>query len=304
MEYSATYGTKRTSSQAFPERWCQHHSKRMRRMDKDLLPQEKLMEKEVRDLESRWDVLDDETQKIYESIGAVYDTLRRRIRAFHVHDDDITIDMGYREGISIVRELYNDSEKLMTSAKTAHTEAKNYEEMLLNNYVEYLKIRDNWLDTMKKLAKVTDQADASVFRTDDSKDGTSEAELHIDGISLDAWAKIIEGWQDMALIRAGTQTEALKPYWTSDTAITEGAMTDVDGALDELSDTEQIGAKDLDIADASSTDDDGYSTEGEPDELEIEEDEGDDNELEVDEEEVDTELLAYCRKTLAEDDDE
>ncbi len=168
MESSASYGTKRTSSQAFPEQWCQHHLKRMRRIDKDLLPQEKMLEKEIKDLESRWDVLDDESRKIYESIGAVYDVLRRRIRTFPVQDDEIAIDMGYREGISIARELYNDSEKLMTSAKTAQTEAKNYEELLLNNYVEYLKIRDNWLEKMKKLAEVTDQADAIVFRKDDS----------------------------------------------------------------------------------------------------------------------------------------
>ncbi len=140
----------------------------------------------------------------------------------------------------------------------------------------------------------------------DKDDGAAEAELHIDGIALDVWAKIIEGWQDMALIRAGTQTEALKPYWTSDTAITEGALTDVEGALDELSDIEQNGPKDLEIADASSADDDGYSTEGEPDELDIEENEVDDDELEAEaeEDEVDPELVAYCRKTLAEDDEE
>ncbi len=168
---SSFYGKKRTSSHAFPEQWCQRHSKRMRRIDKNLLPQEKMLEKEITELESRWDALDSESGKIYESIGAVYDTLRRKIRAFPIQDDDITIDMSYREGISMARELYKDSEKLMASAKTAQTEAKNYEEMLLNNYVEYLKIRDNWLEHLKKLTQVTDEADAIVFKKDDLDNG-------------------------------------------------------------------------------------------------------------------------------------
>ena len=159
----ASYGTKRTSTQAFPEQW---YLRGFRRIDKNLLPQEKMLEEEIKELESRWDILDDESRKIYESIGAVYDTLRRRIRAFPVQDDDITIDMSYREGISIARELYSDSAKLMDSVQTAQTEAKNYEEMLFDNYVEYLKIRDHWLEKMKKLAEVTDQADAIVFRKD------------------------------------------------------------------------------------------------------------------------------------------
>jgi hypothetical protein len=135
-------------------------------------------------------------------------------------------------------------------------------------------------------------------------------ELEIDGISLDEWSKIVEGWQDMALIRAGTQTETLKPYWTSDTTITEGAITDAEGALDDnlSSEYEADIQKILDgeagnISD-SSIDNDGYSTEGEPNELDIDDDD-DIDELDApsDEDEVDPELLAYCRKTL-EDDDE
>jgi hypothetical protein len=155
---------KRTRSEAFPEQWCRRHSKRLKRVDQDLLPREAMLEKEIAELEIRWDGLYDEAHRIYESIGAEYDTVRQRIRAFPTQDDNIAIDMSYREGISMTRELYNDAERLRLVLETAQLEAKHYEELLLNNYVEYLKVRDNWLGQMKKLAEITDQADAIVFR--------------------------------------------------------------------------------------------------------------------------------------------
>ncbi len=103
MESFSCSTTKRTCSQAFPEQWARRHSKRLKTVDDNLLPEEKLLEREIHELESRWDVLDAEAQKIYESIGAVYDTLRRRIRAFPIEDDNIAVDMSYREGISMAR---------------------------------------------------------------------------------------------------------------------------------------------------------------------------------------------------------
>jgi hypothetical protein len=130
------------------------------------------------------------------------------------------------------------------------------------------------------------------------------AELQIDGMSLEEWSKIVAGWQDMALIRAGTQTETLKPYWTSDTAITEGALTDAEGALDDVSDLDPDQPKNLDDDESSTEDDDGYSTEEEPDELDIDDNEESDELDVLTDNEVDPELLAYCRKTLAEDDEE
>lgn len=143
---------------------------------------------------------------------------------------------------------------------------------------------------------------AFIYPENDSK------ELEIDGISLDEWSKIVEGWQDMALIKAGTQMETLKPYWTSDITITEGSITDAEGTLDALDDISEYEAdrqKILDGDGSSSVDDDGYSsTEREPNELDIEDDD-DIDELDVlSDEEVDLELLAYCRKTLENVDDE
>lgn len=161
---SSCYGTKRKHIQAFPEEWYDRHSKRMKNIDGSILSEESILENEIADLELRWDILDDEIHKIYESIGAIYDTLRRRIRAFPVQDDDIAVNMSYREGISMVRALYDDSTKLMDSLQTAQTEVKRYEEMLLNNYVEYLKIRDSWLQKMAKLSEITDQVDAIVLK--------------------------------------------------------------------------------------------------------------------------------------------
>lgn len=131
----------------------------------------------------------------------------------------------------------------------------------------------------------------------------SASGLQLDGMSLDEWSRIVEGWQDMALIRSGTQSETLRPYWTSDTAITEGAMSDPEGALDDVSDMDPEQPKSLESEGSSTEDDDGYSTDGDLDGLDIDDNEPED-ELNVhDDEEGDPELLAYCRKTLVEDDE-
>lgn len=156
--------TKRNHSQAFPEQWCRRHAKRLKKVGNDLLPQEAMLEKEIAELEGRWDNLYDEAHNIYESIGAVYDTVRQRLRTFPVQDDNVAIDVSYREGISMTRALCADIEKVRVALETAQSDAQRYEELLLNNYVEYLKVRDNWLERMKKLAEVTDQADAIVMK--------------------------------------------------------------------------------------------------------------------------------------------
>lgn len=160
-----SYSTKRIGTQAFPEQWYKRHSKMLKKSDnQNLLPQEKLLEKEIAELETRWDELTNEAEKIFESIGAVYDTVRRHIRAFPTEDDNIIVNISYRESISMTRELYNDVGKLKFALETAQSDAKTYEDMLLNNYVEYLKVRDSWLDKMKKLAEVTDRTDVMVFK--------------------------------------------------------------------------------------------------------------------------------------------
>ena len=132
-----------------------------------MLPQEAMLENEIAELEGRWDKLYNEAHNIYESIGAVYDTVRQRLRTFPVQDDNVAIDISYREGISMTRELYKDIENVRVALETAQSDAKRYEELLLNNYVEYLKVRDNWFERMKKLAEVTDQADAIVIKNSD-----------------------------------------------------------------------------------------------------------------------------------------
>jgi hypothetical protein len=160
----SSYSTKRTHAHAFPEQWYQRHSKMLKKSDnQNLLPQEKLLEVEIAELEARWDGLANEAEKIFESVGAVYDTVRRQIRAFPTEDDNIVVNISYRESISMTRELYNNVENLKFALETAQSDAKTYENLLLNNYLEYLKVRDSWLDKMKKLAEVTDQADVMVF---------------------------------------------------------------------------------------------------------------------------------------------
>lgn len=116
----------------------------------------------------------------------------------------------------------------------------------------------------------------------------------LESLSINDWATIVNGWQDMALIKCGTQDDALRPFWTSDSIITEGTMTDIEDEIME----DNIAVHELDDNSSDCTSDENIDISDNEDLGDIEGIDGIDDVEELEGHGSDPEITAYYHKTL------
>ncbi len=165
MDFLSVSATrKRSHTQAFPQTWVHDRQNQIDYLNPDLHRQEHTLESNVYDLERKWDKIHNESGKIYEDLGLVYDEIRQAIEQIPCNrSDEIPINMSFREGISMARQLQNTCEQLLSVATKGLESAKTHETRLMENYSEYLKTRDQWIKDITILAEVTDKGDSVVF---------------------------------------------------------------------------------------------------------------------------------------------
>ncbi len=124
----------------------------------------------------------------------------------------------------------------------------------------------------------------------------------VDGLTVNDWSTIVQGWQDLSLMKCGTQDDTLRPFWTSDAPNTEDAVTDTDLPDDDTMEDAFDNATLRHIEHDSDSSIDGYTSHEDDSDDPAIVDKDDDLDDDLEDEGSDIDMSAYYRKTLDCDD--